>query len=158
VAGPQFRWWWVGGDVNHHGDACGGHSRPLGNERSGSTASRCTSPQPIPLRGERGLQQGETQGDPTVPGPRTDGAAAEMVGGCQHRDRSPPRLRADGVKLGPAGPHLHRRMRERRKMSLGKWCPPGVHSTMVQPDQGPRLPGARSLGRVVRHFLRVGGH
>ena len=104
-------------------------------------------PAPNPTEGGEGvsLQLGETQGDylsdPTVPGPRTDGAAAEMVGGCQHRDRSPPRLRADGVKLGPAGPHLHRRMRERREMSLGKWFPPGVHSTMVQPDQGPHLVG-----------------
>ena len=45
---------------------------------------------------------------------------------------------------------------ERREMSLGKWCPPGVRSPMVQPDQGPHLVGARSLGRMGRHRLRVG--
>ena len=41
-------------------------------------------------------------------------------------------------------------------MSLGQWCPPGVRSPMFQPDQGPHLVGARFLGRMGRHRLRVG--
>ena len=49
VAGLQFRWWWVGGDLNHHGDACGGHCRPLGNARSGSTASPQNHGTRVPL-------------------------------------------------------------------------------------------------------------
>ena len=91
------------------------------------------APQPIPWRGEGGLQLGETQGDPNMPGPRTDGAAAGV---------------GDGRWLSAPWAPRGNEEKNRSEMSLGKWCPAGVHSPMFQPDQGPHLVGARSLGRV----------